>query len=83
MNGSFGVGLFMIGGSLAGVAIVLLLARWADRRRGIRPEESRTTGLMSAPGSPPASFGDFRHLPDNEPLESPYTIDRTPGAKVE
>lgn len=83
MSESLGVGLFMMGATLAIILATLLLARVLDRLRGISPEESKTMGLMSTRGSHPASFGDFGHRPDEEPLESPYTTDRLPGAKVE
>jgi len=77
------IGLFMMGIALALALVTLLLARLVDRLRGISPEESKKMGLMSTRGSHPASFGDFEHLPDEEPLESPYTTDGRPGAKVE
>jgi len=76
-------GLIIVGAALVFALGLALLARLIDWLRGISPEESKSMGLMSTRGSHPASFGEFGHQPDEEPLESPYTTDRRPGAKVE
>ena len=83
MSESLQVGPFIMGAALVFALGLILLARVIDRLRGISPEESKTMGLMSTRGAHPASFGDLRDLPGEEPLESPYTIDCKPGAKVE
>lgn len=47
-------------------ALLVLGAKWVDRKRGISPEQSRQSGLMGDQGSPAASFGDFRDLPEED-----------------
>ena len=60
------VGLAMLLGAAALAILVVVAARRADARRGMTPEQSRSSGLMSNKGSSPASFGDFRHFPDDD-----------------
>ncbi len=66
MSSSLVVGIGAVLVTVVFAALLVMGAKWLDRKRGISPEQSRASGLMADKGSPAASFGDFRDLPEEE-----------------